>query len=238
MKINPTERIPLGGGQFALIDAADLPLVSGYRWRSMATPTGRYYAIVNVGKRTIYMHRLIAATPDGMVTDHANNDGLDNRRANLRPATWTQNIVNVEKVRVRSGRPATSRYKGVSWDKEKQKWHARIRNGRTIFLGRYESEIDAARAYDVAALAAYGEFAVLNFPDRVAEPSPYRPGRKQPAPRTHCPQRHEYTPENSRINGRGYRICVACGREKDAARWAAGKTSKQRSAAAEGSVAA
>lgn len=159
-----TARVPLAGGRFATIDAADVELVSGYRWGCLPTRTGRFYATANVGKTKIYMHRLIAGTPAGLATDHINNDGLDNRRANLRRATWTQNIANRPKEMTRAGRQVTSRYKGVCWDKEKGKWHARIKDGRHVFLGRYDSEAEAARAYDAAAFAAWGEFAVLNFP--------------------------------------------------------------------------
>ena len=69
-----------------------------------------------------------------------------------------------QQTRVSAGK--TSRFKGVCWDKSKGKWQAGITiNRRYIFLGRYADETDAARAYDAAALAAWGEFARLNFPD-------------------------------------------------------------------------
>jgi hypothetical protein len=69
---------------------------------------------------------------------------------------------------MRNGRPCTSRFKGVSWDKSKGKWVAQIkRTGRQRHLGRYDDEIAAAEAYDEAARETWGEHARLNFPDGV-----------------------------------------------------------------------
>lgn len=92
--------------------------------------------------------------------DHVNRNRLDCRKENLRLASKLQNNVNREKHANN-----TSGFKGVCWDKGKQKWLASIGfNGRNHFLGRYADKIDAAKAYDDAAREYYGEFAVLNFP--------------------------------------------------------------------------
>jgi len=87
--------------------------------------------------------------------DHANGNGLDNRIANLRPATKQLNSAN-------RGLPAnnTSGYKGVVWFKRKQKWMARIKvNGKGIHLGYFTDKEEAALAYIKAAEQHFGDFA-------------------------------------------------------------------------------
>lgn len=91
--------------------------------------------------------------------DHRNGDGLDNRRDNLRYATRARNTAN------RASVGGSSRFKGVSWSKRDKIWYANICvNYRTIYLGTYRNEEDAARAYDAAAKKYFGAFARPNFP--------------------------------------------------------------------------
>jgi len=97
---------------------------------------------------------------DDMLCDHINGDGLDNRKVNLREATCAQNSWNSGKSRGVS----RSKYKGPAWDKRYRKWEVRICvNGRRIYIGRFEDQIEAARAYDRAAKKYHGEFALPNF---------------------------------------------------------------------------
>jgi hypothetical protein len=163
--------VPLYGakaaGRDALVDDADYELVSQYRWnvwevrRSNGTMAGPYArSLVSTGgsKITIYMHGLIMC---GIRIDHADHDGLNNQRSNLRPVTQSQNARN---ARPYAG--GASPFKGVHWHQSNGKWEASVRaGGKYIFRARFVSEEAAARAYDAAAREAFGEYACLNFPD-------------------------------------------------------------------------
>jgi hypothetical protein len=94
--------------------------------------------------------------------DHISGDKSDNRICNLREATRSQNEMNNAKI----NSPCSSQFKGVSFFKRDNKWNSSITlNGRKFYLGRFKSEIDAARAYDVKAIELFGEYARLNFPE-------------------------------------------------------------------------
>jgi len=96
-----------------------------------------------------------------MCIDHINNNGLDNRKANLRPATPAQNARNRRKMAAKT----SSKYKGVSYSASARKWCAAIRvNGQYKYFGLFQNEIEAAKAYDKAAKKYHREFAQLNFP--------------------------------------------------------------------------
>lgn len=163
--------VPLGGakaaGRVALVDDEDYELVMQHRWTVREThrpgrrPLGPY-AITNVrqGDRrtTIFMHNLIMGTTR---IDHANGNGLDNQRHNLRPATNGQNMHN-RRANVNNH---SSQYKGVGWYPRYGKWVARIKlDGKRRCLGYFADEREAAQAYDTAATLAFGEFARPNFP--------------------------------------------------------------------------
>jgi len=160
--------IPVGD-YVALVDEADAELVAEHRWRPMVSKTGKVYAYTVIGRKTVFLHRFIVGTAAGFDTDHEDGDALNNQRYNLRPATRAENVANTPKSRRADGRPWSSVYKGVCWNRSQKKWQASIRvDGRLRFLGRYESEADAARAYDRAAVAAWPGFAQPNFPAEVA----------------------------------------------------------------------
>jgi hypothetical protein len=103
--------------------------------------------------------------PDVGPLDHVNSNGHDCRRQNLRPATNAENSQNQRKHSHHNGKPCSSIYKGVH--QSGYKWIAKIVvDGEPIYLGTFDNEADAARAYNAAAIVAFGEFARLNqIPD-------------------------------------------------------------------------
>ncbi len=159
-----SKKIPLTQGQVALVDDEDFERLNQHKWCA-CKGHNTFYAARNTppqnGKRRkVYMHRDILGLPEGVQTDHRYGRGLDNRRANLRPATNQQNHFNL----CSQSKNKTSKYKGVSWHKGTQKWRAQIQyNGKVIYLGLFDNEIEAAKAYDCKAREMFGQFALLNF---------------------------------------------------------------------------
>jgi len=162
----PFRRIPLTQGKYAIVDPEDYERLNKYKWYAMKGSSTFYAARcvwdpVNKKKRTIKMHRQIINPPHPLVVDHINHNGLDNRRANLRPATKSQNCINKPYIKQKG---AHSKYHGVTWQKSIKKWQAQIRiNGIQTIIGYFNDEIEAAKAYDEAAKKYHKEFAVLNF---------------------------------------------------------------------------
>ena len=111
---------------------------------------------------TVSLHRFLMDAPQGMVVDHIDGNTLDDRRRNLRVCTQQQNRYNTRPQR------KSSHFKGVCWDKAKRRWMVYVRHeGKSIFVGRFCSEVEAARAYDRKAYECFGEYAYLNFPNEV-----------------------------------------------------------------------
>jgi len=158
-------KIPLTKGKFAIVDPEDYQRLRKYKWYARKSPH-TFYAVRSItnGKKrprkNMYMHHLVIDIPEGLYADHINHNGLDNRKANLRLATRTQNIWHRRKFKS----PSRSKFIGVDWASDMKCWRARIRvNGKRIYIGSFKNESDAAKAYDRAAIKYHGQFAVLNF---------------------------------------------------------------------------
>lgn len=154
--------VPLANSSLtAVVDDEDYQKVSGYRW--LLNQNG--YVVTWIGPRSrtcLYLHRLIMGFP--IRVDHRFHNLLDNRRSALRACCHHENIRN-QKTQNRKGK--TSKFKGVCWDKARNKWLASIGHWvdgkrKFTYLGRFDDQIDAAKAYNEEALRVYGEFALLN----------------------------------------------------------------------------
>lgn len=153
--------IPLSQGKFALVDAEDYERLVAFSWYFKG---GRYayrgcwVPGMNQTKQ-IPMHHDILQPGPGQYVDHINGNGLDNRKVNLRIVSHQQNMFNM-----RGHKDSTSRFKGVSWCSSRQKWAVHIcKDGKTMAVGRFNTEEEAAAAYNLAAEKLFGGHAHLNI---------------------------------------------------------------------------
>jgi oligoribonuclease NrnB/cAMP/cGMP phosphodiesterase (DHH superfamily) len=155
-ELQQIREIPLSNGNKAYVDADDYDRISQYSWSE--AKHGGATAYLGGGRlkpKYAYMHRMILEAPDNTLVDHKNRCTLDNRKSNLRLATKKQNAANMDRG---------SKKKGVTWNKANKKWVAQITVDYIMtYLGSFDTEDEAARVYDAAAVKAFGEFARGNF---------------------------------------------------------------------------
>ena len=160
--IKMAKEIQLTQGKVAIVDDEDFEFLNQFKWHALKL-AGKFYVgrklTVSKGKRNqIFIHRLIMKPDKGMVIDHLDGNPLNNQKKNLRICTHSENIRNC-KISIKN----TSGYKGVSFVKKNNTYKSAIKfNKRTIYLGYYIDPIDAARAYNDAAIKYHGKFANLN----------------------------------------------------------------------------
>lgn len=166
-----TKFIPIAQGKyFSLIDEADYEFFSQWKWQ--ITRTG--YAVRNARKSEtgsgyitwpIWMHKQILGASKKQTVDHINLDKLDNRRSNLRIATFQQNMHNRPKHK-----DGKNKYKGVWWNKHNKNYNAFITlNRKRQHLGCFVTAEEAAMTYNEKAKELYGEFAYLNLIEEDSE---------------------------------------------------------------------
>lgn len=158
-------KVQLTQNMWAIVDDEDYEYLNQFKWFAWKG-NHVYYALRHPPRdkrtqKTIRMHRdiLKLVDGDGVIVDHINRDGLDNRKCNLRIVPHQINIIN-------SGLRITNKsgYIGVSWDKRVKKWNATLCfNGKKIYCGYFDDKILAAYKRDECALKYFGEYATLNF---------------------------------------------------------------------------
>jgi len=151
------KEIKLPQGKTTIVDDENYEWLNQWKWHCNTNGYVMRTVRTNKVRRNIIMHRVILKLNSTDVeTDHINRNKLDNRRANLRIATRSQNNTNKDAR-------GKSKYLGVYFTDGKYPC-AQVRfNGKKYYLGLFKTEEDAAKAYDKKALELYGEFANLNF---------------------------------------------------------------------------
>ena len=156
------KEIILTQGKVAIVDDEDFEYLNQFKW-FVNNINEKLYVRRNIRlfknkQTTILMHRFIMKADKGMIIDHLDGNPLNNQKNNLRICTHAENMRN-SKIPKNN----TSGFKGVSFVKKHNRYESSIRiNNKKIYIGYYIDPIDAARAYNAAALKYHGEFAHLN----------------------------------------------------------------------------
>jgi hypothetical protein len=159
--------LPLTKDKFALVDDDDYYWLSQWNWFAVEIKNTWYArrskkkgVLRSNEKYEIYLHRIVMRCSNiDFVIDHLDKNGLNNQKENLRICTKSENNKHTS-----SHKNSSSQYLGVSYDKNRNKWSANLmNNGKKILFKRYNTEIEAAKAYDITAKTQFGVYANLNF---------------------------------------------------------------------------
>jgi hypothetical protein len=164
---------------YVSVDDDDFPVLNRHKWYILHSGTNkRPYAFTRFyteqdakNGKTFLMHHLIMGTSGAV--DHINGDSLNNCKDNLRVATYQENGWNKGKPNFKNKGPATSQFKGVRYTplKGKPRWQAYFKHveagadkstGKMIWLGYFDNEVDAAKAYNEAIVKYRGQYAWVN----------------------------------------------------------------------------
>lgn len=167
------KEIKVGKSHVALVDDEDFDFLNQFKWYLHNLG---YVQTSKKGLHSKFIHRIIMQTPKGLDTDHINGNKLDNRKSNLRVCTHEENMQFARELGLLSGggigtradnfkksNKRTSKYIGVYWFKNRNKWHTAIRKAPLrVFIGEFTNEIDAALAYNKKSIELFGEKAYIN----------------------------------------------------------------------------
>lgn len=164
-------KILSSNGIIVYVDDDVYEWINGFSW-FVGSRKNKQYAHTRINSKTVYMHRMIyelkynISLKRTQEIDHIDGNGINNQLSNLRIANRSENMANMEH-HIKS----TSQYKGVyNRGKYKHPWQSKLmKDGKNVYLGYFDTEIEAAIQYDLGAIYYFGKYAKLNFPDRRQE---------------------------------------------------------------------
>lgn len=147
------------GEKYCFIDGEDFDKVKDYTWGLKESSKNNLYVVTYKNKKIIRLHRLLTNCPDGLFVDHKDFNTLNNCKSNLRICTHAENGRNNKIKNIKK----TSKYKGVCWKEKQNKYSAQIMyKDKSIHLGYFTDEKEAAFAYNTAAQKYFKEYSCLN----------------------------------------------------------------------------